>query len=56
MPNPIVLEWLSLAQRDLEPARALSGLPGHAPTSCFHTQQAAEKALKSLYAAAGDQI
>lgn len=53
MPNPIVQEWLSFATRDLEAARVLSHLPGQASTACFHAQQAAEKALKSLYAAAG---
>ncbi|MHB1957196.1 MAG: HEPN domain-containing protein [Sulfobacillus sp.] len=50
MPNPIVQEWLSFATRDLKAARVLSHLPGQASTACFHAQQAAEKALKSLYA------
>ncbi|NMP25158.1 HEPN domain-containing protein [Sulfobacillus harzensis] len=53
MPNPIALEWLSFATRDLEAARTLSQLPSQASTACFHAQQAAEKALKSLYAASG---
>ena len=53
MLSPIAQEWLSFATRDLEAARTRSRLPSQASTACFHAQQAAEKALKSLYAASG---
>lgn len=53
MPNRIVQEWISFAHRDLDAARALGKLPNQEATSCFHAQQAAEKALKACFAAEG---
>ncbi|MCL4520875.1 MAG: HEPN domain-containing protein [Firmicutes bacterium] len=53
MANPAVAEWLSLAERDLEAARVLSNLPNQRTNACFHAQQAAEKAMKALYAMGG---
>lgn len=50
MESLAVAEWLSLAERDLEAAHILSGQAGQMANACFHAQQAAEKALKALYA------
>ena len=42
-----VLDWLGEAREELETARHLLNLKRYAH-SCFHSQQAAEKALKAL--------
>ncbi len=44
--------WFKAARSDLDTARALQGLGRFAP-SCFHAQQAAEKAFKGLLVATG---
>jgi HEPN domain-containing protein len=47
--------WLGAGEQDLEAARELS--PRLANVSCFHAQQASEKALKAVLAAvAGDTV
>jgi HEPN domain-containing protein len=47
--------WLGAAEQDLEAARELS--TRLANVSCFHAQQASEKALKAILAAvAGDTV
>jgi HEPN domain-containing protein len=53
MANLAVAEWLSLADRDLEAAHILSGQPRQVGNACFHAQQAAEKAMKAVYAFRG---
>ena len=40
--------WLGYAGADLEVVRDYVGRAEHAHTTCFHAQQAAEKALKGL--------
>lgn len=44
--------WLAAAREDLEYARHAADGGFHAP-ACFHAQQAAEKAVKSLHYARG---
>jgi len=46
------MRWLEQAKRDLEDARILLEAGSYA-SSCFHTQQAAEKALKGFLHANG---
>jgi HEPN domain-containing protein len=44
-------EWIALAHSDYEAAQFLSPAKPH--LACYHSQQAAEKALKALYVAYG---
>jgi uncharacterized protein len=46
--------WLRYAEEDLQAAQTFSARPGFAPRiSCYHAQQAAEKAFKALLAGEG---
>ena len=49
MKNPQIeaQRWFQQAQADLEVVRTLRNA-GHAAAACFHSQQAAEKALKAM--------
>ena len=47
--------WFQEAQADLAVVRTLRGA-GHHAAACFHSQQAAEKALKALLYAQGARI
>ena len=53
MSDPEVLDvlrqWLRFAEEDLQTARTLLGQGGVPRTSCFHAQQAAEKAMKAIF-------
>ncbi len=48
-------DWFRQAQRDLEQAR-LSMQAGHHEWACFAAQQAAEKAVKALHLALGQDV
>jgi len=47
--------WFRQAQADLAVVRTLRGA-GHHAAACFHSQQAAEKALKALLYAQGARV
>jgi HEPN domain-containing protein len=47
--------WFQEAQADLAVVRTLQGV-GHHAAACFHSQQAAEKALKALLYAQGARV
>lgn len=48
------IAWLEQAQQDLGDGRALAGIGSHA-SACFFAQQAAEKALKGVLTALGEE-
>ena len=47
--------WFAQAQADLEVVRTLRSA-GHYAASCFHSQQAAEKALKAVLYSQGSRV
>jgi len=47
--------WFQQAQADLAVVRTLRGA-GHHAAACFHSQQAAEKALKAFLSAQGARV